>query len=399
MAGIPQNLASPLRMDDSMNHHRRSLLGAGLGMSVLPSTVLGARPAASPRIPSSSNLAFNVVFDMNDLAPDVSHRLTLGPDGMLYGASSYGGRKSAGAIFRVAPDGTAFELMHDFADSGSRQPEGLTLGRDGSFYGVTASRMVFRMTVDGGFTVLQDPLPFAPSGPLLESSDGRWYGSFSQSLRPGGIYRMPPDAGSAEVFRQFSEQEGKYPSGLIEAHNGLIYGTASWGGPNDKGTIFSLDPAGQVTVLHAFAGADGRHPGGLVLGPSGLLYGTTAWTKPKNRHPHGTLYSINRKTTELQTLFDFPKAREDGNYPVRLLRGRDGRYYGATYGGGRGSEGTFYRMTPGGEVQTLFRFNGTSDGGWPYCEHVEVADGEFYGVSLVGGANGRGTLYRIRVTG
>ena len=77
-----------------------------------------------------------------------------------------------------------------------------------------------------------------------------------------------------------------------------------------------------------------------------------------------------------------------------------GRYGGSNldrrrqlYGVCRRGQGSIYRMSEAGEVETLYEFTGGDDGGYPVQGYLlEVADGEFYG------ANGKG-VYRLKVTG
>ena len=387
-----------------MNPPRRSLVYAGLGLAAgFPSVAF-----AGPRRRATAQIEVTVIRDMDDTVPDAVGPLVFGPDGNLYGVSEDIGRRHAGLVFRVAPEGGGLTILYQFADSPGRFPAGLTLGSDGLLYGVLRwgpddhnFGFVYRLTLDGELTVLQGPLPWSPDGPLLEASDGRWYGTAGEEWDswPHKIYRMPFDCSSVEVVHEFSVIEGDHPGGLVEARNGLIYGSAMYGGTQDKGTVFSMTRDGQLNVLHSFE-ADGRYPGGLVLGPAGQLFGPTQATKPKNRYRNGTLFSINRKSAKLRTLFDFPKPLVDGKGPLPLVRGRDGFYYGATCGDGKNSNGTLLRMTPEGVVETLFRFNqfgDTSDGGAPYVRLTEGANGEFYGLTRRGGANQYGTLFRMKV--
>lgn len=387
-----------------MNHARRSLVYAGLGLAAgLPSIAL-----ASPRRPTAVQIEFTVIRDMDDTVPGANSPLVFGPDGNLYGVLDGIGRRHDGFIFRIEPESGDLAIVFEFADSPTRSPVGLTLGSDGLLYGVTRWRQedynfgsVYRMTLGGEVTLLQGPLPWSPDGPLLEASDGSWYGTAGAEWggSPYRIYRMPFDCSSVEMVHQFSLGEARRPGGLIEARNGLFYGSAIYGGTEDKGTVFSMTRDGQVNVLHSFE-AHGRAPAGLVLGPAGQLFGTTPATKPKNRYRNGTVFSIHRNSGKLKTLFDFPHPPKHGKGPVPLLRGRDGFYYGATLGDGKNSAGTLLLMTPEGVVKTLLQFNtfgDTSAGGAPYVRLTEGANGEFYGLTRTGGANQRGTLFRMKV--
>jgi uncharacterized repeat protein (TIGR03803 family) len=59
--------------------------------------------------------------------------------------------------------------------------------------------------------------------------------------------------------------------------NGALYGTASSGGSDGLGVVFSLSPSGSEQVLHSFAGgSDGVNPSSDLIDVNGTLYGTTS---------------------------------------------------------------------------------------------------------------------------
>jgi uncharacterized repeat protein (TIGR03803 family) len=69
-------------------------------------------------------------------------------------------------------------------------------------------------------------------------------------------------------------------SGLIEAQDGFLYGTAPIGGQpvTDPryGVVYRIDKAGTATVVHTFKGPDGAKPqAALLQGADGSLYGST----------------------------------------------------------------------------------------------------------------------------
>jgi uncharacterized repeat protein (TIGR03803 family) len=83
--------------------------------------------------------------------------------------------------------------------------------------------------------------------------------------------------GKEKVLHSFTgASDGAYPlAGLVDV-NGILYGTTSYGGAAEDGTIFSISAAGVKTVLHSFAGgSDGASPEAGLLDLAGALYGTT----------------------------------------------------------------------------------------------------------------------------
>src|SRR5205809_577121 len=84
----------------------------------------------------------------------------------------------------------------------------------------------------------------------------------------------------------------------------------------------------------------------------------------------------------------------DGAEPLGgLVQGSDGNFYGTTRAAGRGGGGTVFKITSGGSLTTLYRFNG-SDGASPWAGLVQGSDRNFYGTTANGG-NGYGTVFKI----
>src|SRR5437764_180279 len=69
----------------------------------------------------------------------------------------------------------------------------------------------------------------------------------------------------------------------------------------------------------------------------------------------------------------------DGVGPNGLIQGRDGNFYGTTGGFGElNNHGTVFRITPQGNLTTLYSFgNVAGDGIDPYTTLVQGSDGNF----------------------
>src|ERR1039458_6426643 len=91
----------------------------------------------------------------------------------------------------------------------------------------------------------------------------------------------------------------------------------------------------------------------------------------------------------------------DGFYlNAGLVQGTDGNLYGTTQGGGANGYGTVFRITPSGTLTMLYSFcsqSGCTDGEEPYAGLVQGTDGNFYGTTVDGGTNNNGTLFRLSV--
>lgn len=87
--------------------------------------------------------------------------LTQGTDGLLYGIAAGGGAHGAGAIFKLALDGT-YTVLHDLAGTNSIRAMGVSLveGEPGTFYGILNTYneshcLIFKVTTNGTYTVLR----------------------------------------------------------------------------------------------------------------------------------------------------------------------------------------------------------------------------------------------------
>jgi uncharacterized repeat protein (TIGR03803 family) len=87
--------------------------------------------------------------------------LVLAGDGNFYGASQAGGTNGVGAVFRVTPGGVITGLVSlDGSSLGAFVVAGLTLGPEGNLYGITSfggtalQGTIFKMTPAGSFTTL-----------------------------------------------------------------------------------------------------------------------------------------------------------------------------------------------------------------------------------------------------
>ncbi len=232
----------------------------------------------------------------------------------------------------------------------------------------------------------------SPSARLIQGTDGNFYGTTVDGGTFGDygtVFTVTPD-GVLTALHSFNGADGKAPyAPLVQASDGNFYGTTSLGGDNNLGTVFQITSGGALTTLYSFAGSDGQDPyGGLVQGSDGDLYGTTSSDTSGN----GTVFKI---TTEgaLTTLHVFNGT--DGSLPyATLVPGSDGNFYGTTEKGGANGYGTVFKIASGGTLTTLYSFNNT-DGAYPKAALALATDGNFYGTTSGGGTNQVGTVFRV----
>jgi uncharacterized repeat protein (TIGR03803 family) len=82
-----------------------------------------------------------------------------------------------------------------------------------------------------------------------------------------------------------------------------------------------------------------------------------------------------------------------------LVQGTNGNLYGTTSSGGASGYGTVFRITTNGTLTTLVSFDYNSNGADPYAGLVQGSDGNFYGTTEYGGANGMGIAFRMTSDG
>lgn len=262
-------------------------------------------------------------------------------------------------------------------------------------------------------------------GSLVQGRNGNYYGTtklggmgscyFGNGC--GAIFEVTP-GGTLEGLYSFCSHNncasGDIPlSGLLLASDGDAYGTAWYGGSSGFpcfqgcGTIYKV-AKGTVSTLYNFCAqldcADGAAPyAALIEGSDGNFYGTTSVYGPFSG---GSVFRIT-PAGQLTTLYSFCQQSgcTDGEYPnAGVVQGSDGNLYGTTYYGGANGWGTAFKVTPKGTLTVLHSFAGTpTEGGYPSAGLVQGADGAFYGTALHGGANtcfeGCGTVFKVTSSG
>ena len=211
----------------------------------------------------------------------------------------------------------------------------------------------------------------------------------------GTVFKWSPSGGerTVHIFQDFPD--GRNPvAGLINV-KGELYGTTEYGGgPKHRGTVYKVSASGDESVLYRFSGPrDGMDPEGGLIYVNGLFYGTTVF----GGLAVGTVYSVSLSGTH-KVLYRF-KNGLDGAEPSGNLIYRNGLFY-STAGGGDPyhPNGVVFKMTPSGVENIIYRFKGEPDGSGPLAGLTDV-NGEFYGTTGFGGTKLGGTVYKIDTSG
>jgi uncharacterized repeat protein (TIGR03803 family) len=195
--------------------------------------------------------------------------------------------------------------------------------------------------------------------------------------------------------------------GLIQATDGNYYGATQYGGQYGHGVVFQVTPAGNLTAIHDFCSdlakcKDGSHPEtGPVLGQDGNLYGTTG--NGGSTTDSGTFFKVTLGG-KLTTLYRFCLVRPcpDGQYPVGLFLASNGNFVGASFSGGDFHYGTIFEISPLGNLRVLHTFcslQECADGANPVSAPIQASNGNFYGTTSSGGQYGHGVVYELTAAG
>jgi uncharacterized repeat protein (TIGR03803 family) len=344
-------------------------------------------------------------------------------NGNLYGTTEQGGAYGGGTVFKITPGGT-LTTLYSFCSQinctdGQSVEAGLVQATNGYLYGTTlqggangtGGGTIFKITPSGTLTTLYSfcnqngctdgKYPYAG---LVQAANGDLYGTTTGGGANGGgtVFKITP-SGTLTTLYSFCAQsgctDGSGPyAGLVQAANGHLYGTTFFGGVPGWGTVFKITPSGTLTTLYSFCSqsgcTDGQDPeAGLVQATNGYLYGTTYAGGPNDG---GTVFKITPSGT-LTTLISFlcdQSGCPDGQYPVAgLVQATDGNLYGTAADGANGSYGTVFKITPSGNLTTLYLF----DGQIPIAGLVQATNGNFYGTAYDGGASNDGTVFSLSV--
>jgi len=204
--------------------------------------------------------------------------------------------------------------------------------------------------------------------------------------------------------------DGQQPyAGLVQAADGSLYGTTDYGGTNNAGIVFKVNPDGSRNAPVFDFGRNSIDPGGAA-NPSGLMegadsgfYGTTGFGGTAGL---GTVFRVNADGSGFADLHDFSHDSGGPYEPVAgLVEGPDGFLYGTTQGGGVSQLGCAFKVSTNGTgFAVLHQFAGT-DGSNPESPLILGQDGALYGTtdtggaSAVGGVSGMGTIFRLSTDG
>jgi len=378
-------------------------------------------------------------------------RLVEDSAGNLWGTSA-GGQQDRGAIFMINPDLTAPDtLVYSFTGGTDGAGPDSGLIQRGVFYGTTANGGVLgtppNITPGFGVVYVYNPkatTPFAtlytfmggadgasPSGGLLaiDSAQNLYGATFlggttnttnCDQYGCGTVFMVDPKTKTKVTLYAFAGgADGMLPNGslYLDPATGNLYG-ASLGGTSNNGLIYELvkpTPPNTTwiknTVYTFPGGAMGSSPnGGLYRDSSGNLYGTTS-AGGTGVPGYGVVFFISATGVEtvLHTFTGFGATPPDGAYPHAGLipnpRAKSIFFGTAVNGGNTSNDGIVYMLNvlagpPSFGYTILHTMAGGNaspvDGAGPDASLFFHSNGNLYGATMLGGANGHGTLFTLK---
>ena len=255
------------------------------------------------------------------------------------------GKWDASSIVRMKKDGTSAEVVLSLDDP--RMPglkiNSLIAADDGSIYGSAVEEdyrnsqpirgCLFKFSLAQksievlytaasiksaqGFNVIENPyLSYV-------SPEGDMYGLCNQYLGTS-LFRFSASSGKLEVLHNGGGKAQEY----VQHESQLL-------------AVYVKDPNPSRTYF------DNPNKGQLI-GKDLIRIGDRFYfcTEKGGRADRGTISSINIDGTGYQVLYEFAPQGEEGNLPIHLSGGPDGRLYGITAAGGRNHNGCVFSFDP-----------------------------------------------------
>jgi uncharacterized repeat protein (TIGR03803 family) len=231
-----------------------------------------------------------------------------------------------------------------------------------------------------------------------------------------GLELIPLGPLGAQTFTTLYSFHGGSDGGLPQAglilDGNTLYGTTTYGGSANSGTIFKVKTDGTgFTNLHIFTAlssppfggtnGDGAWPMAGLVFSSNILYGTT---HSGGSGGAGTVFAVKTDGSGFTNLHTFtaPGVNDvngDGAYAAAGLVLSGGALYGTAASGGSFGFGTLFALNADGTGFTnLHSFAGGNGGSDPYGGLL-LSGSALFGTTSDGGASSNGTVFAINTSG
>ncbi|MGB0431177.1 MAG: choice-of-anchor tandem repeat GloVer-containing protein [Bacteroidia bacterium] len=215
----------------------------------------------------------------------------------------------------------------------------------------------------------------------------------------GVIYKTDSLGTNFSTEQSFFRHVGGSPHGsIINAQNGLFYGLARQYGAFESGVIFEFNPETKNynAVFEFNDKLNGKQPvGQLSEGANNQLFGIAS---SGGFYGSGTLYSYNYSTDSLRVLHHFNQ-KTDGSSPEGSpFYAADGHIYGMTMRGGANNQGIIYKYDLALDSFFIIHEFDNKTGGISRCSFIEPTKGVLVGMATIGGSNNNGLIFELNTT-
>jgi uncharacterized repeat protein (TIGR03803 family) len=302
-------------------------------------------------------------------------------NGDLFGVTELGGASNVGTVFEIA--------------------------RTSNGYASTPATLVTFNGSNGAY----------PIASLMADANGDLFGTtYGSNLNWGTVFEIPKTNsgyGTLITLVSFNFDDGAWPyASLIADANGDLFGTTYTGGVFGDGTVFEIAKttsgyANTPITLASFDGIHGLFPdAGLVADTNGNLFGTTWQGGSFN---DGTVFEISYDPTtgsyaSTPTILVTFNGKNGENPYGSLIANANGDLFGTTLQGGGGFGTAFvlaYDSSMGSYAAspvTLVGFD-NKNGAAPETDLIADVNGNLFGTTTAGGANGFGTVFELTGSG
>lgn len=233
----------------------------------------------------------------------------------------------------------------------------------------------------------------------------------------GVVYRISTNGTSFATFGSFNGSNGSTPgdgAGLTQLPYGVgMIGITELGTPGScsgcLGAAFTIDQSGSAINVFSdlqFSDSQGSRPTGkMTLGydNSYIALGSAG-----GQHNNGSVVAfkfvlagspkVPTYTTQLLSSFE----GQNGSSPKgSLVMADDGNMFGMTERGGANGKGVIFlfKRIPTNTITPLVHFNGIDNGSNPVGNLITGSDGKLYGMTKNGGVNDLGVLFSLNQDG